>query len=159
MEFAVAIAGFSGITMAIQSRERAQNELITFRNKNLITFSLSAAFASALPQVTSHLGAAGTGIWVWSSSFLSLLCAFCVAFPYAARRTLPVEQRIQLSRVVWYGAIGGTTFVLLFQWVNALGYLGEPAVAPLYIGILWMILVAAVMYFRMLFSSSHTSAA
>ena len=56
MEFAVAIAGFSGITMAVQARNTALSEVQSFRNTNLINFSLSAAFGSVIPQACAHLG-------------------------------------------------------------------------------------------------------
>ncbi|MFT5696882.1 MAG: hypothetical protein ACI9QQ_002864 [Myxococcota bacterium] len=43
MEFSVAIAGFSGVTIAGQARSDAVNELQSFRNTMLIAFSLFAA--------------------------------------------------------------------------------------------------------------------
>lgn len=49
MKFAVAIAGFSGISIAIQSRDGKIDGIREFRNRNLITWSLCAAFGSTLP--------------------------------------------------------------------------------------------------------------
>lgn len=54
MEFAVAIAGFSGIKMAVQARNAVVNEVQSFRNTNLIAFSLSAAFGSVIGMHASR---------------------------------------------------------------------------------------------------------
>lgn len=143
--------------MAIQSREGSFDGLASFRNKNLITFSLSAAFASTFPQTSSHLGADGSDVWVWSSLLLALLCTLLLAFPYLARGKLPAEQRAQLSRVIWVLSVGGTALVVAFQLANAAGNLGEPSAAPVYIGIVWMIFVAALMFARLLFGPRRPS--
>jgi hypothetical protein len=50
-EFSVAIAGFSGIAIAIGARGRSISSLTQFRNRNLLTFSIGAAFGSVLPPL------------------------------------------------------------------------------------------------------------
>ena len=150
MEFAVAIAGFSGITMAVQARNAVVNELQSFRNTMLIAFSLSAAFASAIPQACAHLGATGSQIWFWSSASFSLVCVAMIIAPFLAQSSISPESRSQLSRTIWFVSLGGMFFVLLAQIVNAAAIFGVPGPAPLYLGILWMIALAALMYARML---------
>jgi hypothetical protein len=63
MESAVAIAGFSGISIAIQSRDARADALREFRNRNLITWSLCAAFGSTLPAGVVYLDAEGPQVW------------------------------------------------------------------------------------------------
>jgi hypothetical protein len=157
MEFAVAIAGFSGITMAIQFRSGTIDEIASFRNKNLIAFSLSAAFGSTFPRAIAHLGADGSEIWAWSSTLFSIVCGLLVFLAYAGRGKMPVEDRSRLSRATWRFVIGGTTVAFAFQLANAAAYLGQPGPAPLYIGIIWLIIVAATMYYRLLFDMSRAS--
>jgi len=158
MEFAVAIAGFSGITMAVQARNAVVHEVQSFRNTMLIAFALSAAFSSAIPTACAHLGATGSQIWFWSSVSFALVCGALVVAPFAVRSSLSSESRRQLSRMIWIVSVVGTLLVLISQLVNAAGILGEAGSAPLYLGILWLILMAALMYARMLIGLRHSSA-
>jgi hypothetical protein len=157
MEFAVAIAGFSGITMAVQARSVAINEAQSFRNANLIAFSLCAAFASTIPQACVHLGATGSQVWSWSSLAFSILCSLLLTLPFALRNWMSPESRSQLSRIIWVASIGGTSLVLLSQVANALGLFGDPGSAAPYLGIVWLIFLAALMYARMLFGLRNSS--
>lgn len=159
MEFAVAIAGFSGITMAVQARNAVVGELQSFRNTNLIAFSLCAAFGSAIPQAFAHLGATGSQLWSWSSVSFSFLCGVLLILPFSARSSMSTESRGQLSKTIWLVSVGGTFFVLFSQIVNAAGTFWEPGPASLYLGIVWLIFLAALMYARMLVGLRHSSAA
>ncbi len=151
MEFAVAIAGFSGISIAIQSRDGESNPIREFRNRNLITWSLCAAFGSTLPEGVVYLGAEGPEVWSWSSYLYALFLVFVLTIPYSGRSKLIPEDRVRLSPVVWILGVGGTTLVALAQIVNGLGWLHSPTAAPLYWGVLWMILIGSMQFYRNLF--------
>ena len=157
MEFAVAIAGFSGITMAVQARNAVVNELQAFRNTNLISFSLFAAFGSAIPQACAHLGATGSQLWSWSSTSFSFVCGALLIIPFALRSSLSPETRGQLSKTIWFLSIGGMFVVLISQILNVAGAFREPGPAPVYLGIVWLIFLAALMYARMLIGLRHSS--
>ena len=129
MEFAVALAGFSGITMALQTRNAVVHEAQTFRNTMLIAFALSAAFSSAIPWACAHLGATGSQIWFWSSVLFTPVCGALVAAPFSVRSSLSSESRSQLSRTIWIVSLGGMFLVVISQLVNAAGILGEPGPA------------------------------
>jgi hypothetical protein len=151
MEFAVAIAGFSGITIAIQSRDAGADAIREFRNRNLITWALCGAFGSTLPQGVVHLGADGAQIWAWSSFIYALFLALVLYVPFVGRSKLTLEERSRLSGAIWLLGIGGTGLVALVLLANASGWFGEPNSAPLYWGVLWMILFAAMQFYRNLF--------
>lgn len=159
MEFAVAIAGFSGITMAIQARNAALSELQSFRNAMLLAFSLFAAFASAIPQACAHLGATGSQVWSWSSACFSVVCGAMMVLPFVARNAMSPENRSQLSKTIWFVSIGGMFLLLISQILNAGAVVGTPGPAPLYFGVVWMIALAALMYARMLVGLRHSPAA
>ena len=149
MEFAVAIAGFSGITMAVQARSADHSEIQVFRNAMLILFSLSAAFTAAIPQVFAHFGASGPEIWTRSSLAYAPICFATLLAPFFARRSIAPENRGQLSPIIWVLTIGGVAVIFVAQIANAFGLLGTPGPAPIYSGILWMIALSALMYARM----------
>ena len=151
MEFAVAIAGFSGISIAIQSRDVKAGGIREFRNRNLIMWSLCAAFGATLPEGVVYLGAEGPQVWSWSSYLYALFLVFVLFFPYSGRSKLTPDERAQLSSAVWVLGVGGTIFVVLAQVVNGLGWFHSPSAAPLYWGVLWMIFFAAMQFYRNLF--------
>ena len=155
MEFAVALAGFSGITMVVQARDAVVNDVQTFRNANLIAFALAAAFGSLIPEACAHLGATESQIWIWSSATFGILCGVLLILPVAARQSMSLESRRALSKTIWIGSVGGTVVVAFLQFMNAAGVLGAPGSAPIYLGIVWMISLAALMYARMLFAVNH----
>ena len=100
-ELAAAIAGFSGITIAIQARAGNPDAIAVFRNKNLISWSLGAAFGSTLPQAVFHVGARGPQIWIWSSFLYSLILSTVIVGPFIARHSLTLEERSRLSPLIW----------------------------------------------------------
>ncbi len=151
MEFAVAIAGFSGISIAIQSRDARAGAIREFRNRNLIMWSLCAAFGSTLPEGVVYLGAEGPQVWSWSSYLYVLLLVFVLSLPYSSRSKLTPDERAQLSPAVWLLNVGGSILVALAQVVNGTGWFHSPSPAPLYWGILWTILFGAVQFYRNLF--------
>jgi Na+/melibiose symporter-like transporter len=151
MEFSVAIAGFSGISIAIQSRDAKADAIREFRNKNLIMWSLCAAFGSTLPEGVVYLGAEGPQVWSWSSYLYALFLFSVLSVPYASRSRLTPDERARLSSLIWVLGVGGTALVAVAQVVNGLGWLHSPSAAPLYWGVLWMILFAAMQFYRNLF--------
>lgn len=149
--FAVAIAGFSGISIAIQSRDAKVDSIREFRNKNLIMWSLCAAFGSSLPEGVVYLGAEGSQVWSWSSYLYALFLVAVLYVPYSGRSKLAPSDRAQLSPAIWVLGVGGTALVALAQVVNGLGWFHHPSAAPLYWGVLWMILFGAMQFYRNLF--------
>ena len=159
MEFAVAIAGFSGISIAIQSRDAQVDTIREFRNRNLITWSLCAAFGSTLPEGVVYLGAEGPQVWTWSSYLYAVLLVLALFVPYSGRTRLTPDERARLSPVIWVLGVGGTALVAVAQVVNGLGWFHSPSAAPLYWGVLWMILFGAMQFYRNLFDPRQSSAA
>ena len=157
-EFAVAIAGFSGITIAIQARGGAPDAIARFRNKNLITWSLCAAFGASFPQAAFHLGARGPGIWAWSSLLYALFLTLVILVPFMSRATLTLAERARLSPVIWVVGIGGTGIIAACLLANAAGWFGEPNSGPLYLAVLWMIFFASLQFYRLLFAPDAIAA-
>ncbi len=151
MEFAVAIAGFSGISIAIQSRDAKADAIRDSRNRNLIIWSLCAAFGSTLPEGVVYLGAEGSQVWSWSSYLYALVLVFAFSVPYSGRSKLKPGERARLSPVIWVIGVGGTALVVVAQVVNGLGWFHSPSAAPLYWGILWLIFFGATQFYRNLF--------
>lgn len=151
-EFAVAIAGFSGLAIAIRGRDEAFGPLARFRQQNLILYGLVGAFGSTLPRATSLLGATDDDVWRISSLLFATICLLMVLVPFSARRHLTADQRAQLSRLIWVLAIGGSLVTVVALVANATGAFGRPGPGPLYLAVLWQIAMAALQFYRLLFA-------
>ncbi len=90
-------------------------------------------------------------MWSWSSYLYAQLLVFVLTVPYSGRSKLTPDERDRLSPLVWVLGVGGTALVALAQVVNGLGWFHSPSAAPLYWGLLWMILFAAMQFYRNLF--------
>lgn len=149
-EMATAIAGFSGIAVALSNRGNVIPPVDRFRTLNLLTWALSAAFASTLPLVAESLSASGSQLWQWSSA------AFCVVLVagglirFHTARRLTSAERAALSPMVWSLTVGGNMVLIVWQLSNVAGWIGPPSPAPILIGLIWLIGVSALIFVRLL---------
>jgi len=148
-EFSVAIAGFSGIAIAIGARDGAVNSLTQFRNRNLLNFSIGAAFGSVLPPLMSHLGRSGESIWICSSGLFAAIAFYLVIAPFIGRAALSPSEREKTSWPIWIVSVVGTSIAGVAQLMNVFGFFGDPGPGPLYSGIVWTLLMATIQFYRL----------
>ena len=149
-EFGVALAGFSGIAIALSRDRGALAPIDRFRTLNLLMWTLGAAFVSTFPLMAVSFGALGPSIWWWSSAGFLAVLAVCTAAPYRLRRTLPASDRVGLSRVLWVLAVGGNALVILVQLSNVLPVFGSATPGPLLAGLVWLLFFGALLFVRLL---------
>jgi hypothetical protein len=149
-EFAIAIAGFSGIVIALRARDGGVDPLVWFRNLCLLTWALGAAFGSLGPGLMASLGLSTEAIWAGSSFVLAILFLILMAVPLIARHRLDDADRARLARYVWVLALGGNGLAAGLLLANALGTLGPPSPGPVYAGIVWQLVFATLLFLRML---------
>lgn len=149
-EFSVAIAGFSGIAIAIGARDGRVSSLTQFRNRNLLSFSIGAAFGSVLPPLMSHLGLSDTSTWRYSSGLFALITVLLVTQPFIARAGLSLSERKATSWLIWIVSIVGTSIAGIAQLLNVVGFFGDPGPGPLYAAIVWTLLMATIQFYRLL---------
>jgi hypothetical protein len=149
-EFAVAIAGFSGIAVAIVHSGGALRPTDRFRTLNLLTWALSAAFSSTFPLVFESLSFSGPSVWRWSSLCFALVLMAGIAVRFSTARSLNPKERETLSPAIWALTIGGNTFLVASQMLNVFAVLGSPSPAPILIGLLWLLAVSAIIFVRLL---------
>lgn len=149
-EFAVAMAGFSGIVIALRARDGGVEPLVWFRNLCLLTWALGAAFGSLGPGLMASLGLPAESAWAGSSAVLALVCVMLMAVPLVARHRLDDADRARLARYVWALALGGNGLAAGLLLANAFGTLGPSGPGPVYGGILWLLAFATLLFVRML---------
>jgi hypothetical protein len=156
-EFSVAIAGFSGIAIAIGARDGAVSSLTQFRNLNLLNFSIGAAFGSVLPPLMSHLGQTGESIWTYSSGLFAAIAFYLVIAPFVGRAALSPSERKMTSWPIWIVSVGGTAIAGVAQILNVFGFFGHPGPGPLYAGIVWTLLMATIQFYRLFSAAPATT--
>ena len=158
-EFAVAVAGFSGIAIAISHQGGALSPLDQFRTLNLLTWALSAAFASTFPLVAESFGFAGPAIWQFTSVGFALILLLGLLERFLTARRIAPSDRTQLSSGVWALTVGGNSVLIVWQFINALGVFGQPSAAPILVGLLFVLAVSALIFVRLLIFRAGSRAA
>ena len=158
-EFSIALAGFSGIVIAIAASDGPVAPLTWFRNLCALAWALAVAFCSVFPELFAVSGIETASVWVRSSGVVGAASLGLMAFALLAARRLTGEERSRLSGLVWILALGGNAAVAAVQLANGAGGLGAPGPAPVAGGLLWLLAFAAFLFVRMLARHPSTPAA
>ena len=158
-EFAVELAGFSGVSIAIANRDGQTEELTRFRNRNLLISSFGAAFGSASVPLADSFGLAGTDLWRVVSVAVLVACVTTLLSPILGARRLASGDRRQLSPVVWYLSAVGSPTAAVAQIVNIGGFAWPPFAGPVFAGVFWMTFLSACQFFLIFAGPKRPSAA
>ena len=125
-EIGVALAGFSGIVVALRQRSvESWSILEVLRLRLMLYASVSALLFALLPFAPHHLGASPAVIWSASSLALAVLFVFALSLPSA--RTRPSRTGLSLRWYVFYSS--GTLIATATLLANAGGLLGARVLA------------------------------
>ena len=146
-EFGAALAGFSGVALAISHRGGELNGPQRFRTACLIAWALAPTFGATFPAVLEGIGLSGEQVWRASSAMFAFVASLVVIVPFRLRRGLNAAERSQLSPVIWFVSVGGNLAIVALLAFNVVG----PALPGiLAIGLLWHLALAALLFTRML---------
>ena len=144
-EFAIVLAGFSGLVIAIGSKDGKSTPLTKHRTFCMLTLSFAAAFGSLVPTLALSFGI--SSIWFFSSYVLSfILLVTIVALYLSTRLLLNHEERKQLR---------GYMYVLI-MWINILlvVLLGLiPTAGLFFVALVWQLIVSAILFARLILQS------
>jgi hypothetical protein len=148
-EFAIVVAGFTGLVHAIGSRDGAANPLVKLRTVTMLLYAFTAAFGSLLPTLGQSLEV--IDIWRFSAFGLTaLLIANMAATLISSRVLLTIEERSQLSSWMWgLAMVGNSVFsiLLLISLFGGLGVIGEGA---FFGALIWQLVLSAVLFTRLI---------
>jgi hypothetical protein len=149
-EFGVAIAGFSGVAVALTHRDGGMSPIDRFRTLNLLVSALGATFASTFPLAAASFGATGSVIWAASSAGFAALLLVNSFLPFVLAASLSPEDRAALSSVIWMLAGGGSAVMVIWQATNAYAVFGPASPGPFVAGLLWQLFTATLLFVRLL---------
>jgi hypothetical protein len=132
-EIAVALAGFSGIVVAVQSRERA-HPWDTYRAAALLITGFAMLVAALLPSAIHSFGLAGPSLWRLSSALCALICLAC-AVPML--RVTPRDfTSSPYYRLITPTIIGAAVVSIVAYSINALALGTMGSFSLFYLGLL-----------------------
>jgi hypothetical protein len=147
-EVAIAIAGFSGIVVALDRSEGPWSELDRVRLSMLLQVSISCVFWSLLPIFLNVAEVVPASIWFWSSAMW--LVYIFVVLGYRLRRQLPnlgqLDEDTSVRPVLAFILFTVTVSIIL-QIANV-GWLMAPW--PYVLAVLEGILVSCLFFVRLL---------
>ena len=144
-EFAIVLAGFSGLVIAIGSNEGRSNPLVKQRTIVMLLLSFSAGFGSLLPTLALSLEV--EDIWSFSSYALFFLLIGTMMGAYLSTTLLLNKEQRQKLRGYMYVLIFGVNTVLVILLVSI------PAASTFLIAIVWQLIVSAILFTRLILQS------
>jgi hypothetical protein len=149
-EFAIVVAGFTGLVFALERTDGPINPLVKFRTVTMLFYSFSAAFGSVLPILVDSFGVAGD-IWRVSSIFLVLvLLANMLATVVASRRILTAEERPQLRGWMWSLVMVGNSLFALWLAGTAMRLIPGQITGAFFGALVWQLVLSAILFSRLL---------
>jgi hypothetical protein len=153
-EFAIAVAGFTGIVFALDSRqtgdrqEGEQTPLVRFRAVTMLFYAFSAAFGSLLPTIVQSFD---TSVEVWEQSsavLIVVLAANMAATVICSRTLLTAEQRLQLKGWMWLLVMLGNSVFAIWLAASLFGVLPIPITAAFVTALTWQLVLSTVLFIR-----------
>tara|TARA_B100000029_G_scaffold99497_1_gene89643 strand:- start:789 stop:1253 length:465 start_codon:yes stop_codon:yes gene_type:complete len=144
-EFAIVLAGFSGLVIAIGSKDGKSSPLTKHRTLCMLSFSFAAAFGSLLPTLALSFGI--SNIWAFSSYGLIFIVVIAIIVVHLSTRLLLNKE--ERKKLAWY-------MYILIYWINAfLVFLMAlaPTAGHFYIALVWQLIVSAILFTRLILQS------
>ena len=144
-EFAIVLAGFSGLVIAIGSKEGKNSPLTKHRTLCMLSFSFAAAFGSLLPGLALSFEIPNT----WAFSSYGLICILLVAVMIVYLSTRLILNEEERKKLAWY-------MYILIYWVNVFLVLLlalMPTAGHFFIALVWQLIVSAILFTRLILQS------
>ncbi len=155
-EIGVALAGFSGIVVALRQRSvESWSVPEVLRLRLMLYASVSALLFALLPFAPHHLGASPAVTWSASSLVLAALFGFVWILP--STRTCPSRTGLSFRWYIFYSS--GTVMATTALLANAGGLLGGPSFGLYLVGLAWLLLYATTLFVRLVLAPFATRGA
>ena len=151
VEFAIALAGFTGVVVVFRRREGRLHPADEIRVFMALLPTLACAFLALLPVGLGMLGLAPARVWLVSGiAFAAAVAAILSAISFRVSR-LPQEVRGVLSRplsVLFYLLVGS---MALTNLLSATVVIGLPPAGSYFFALLTLLVVGATVFARIVF--------
>jgi hypothetical protein len=149
-EFAIVVAGFTGLVFALEQTDGPINPFVKFRTVTMLFYAFSAAFGSVLPTIVDSFRLADDIWFAASICLIPILLANMLATVVASRRILTNEERPQLKGWMWSLVMVGNSIFALWLAGNALGLMPGQITGAFFSALLWQLVLSAILFTRLL---------
>ena len=148
-EFAIVVAGFTGLVLALGSQKGKTNPLVKLRTVTMLFYAFTAAFGSLLPTLWLSFGV--EAVWHYSSYVLVVLLLANMAATYVSSRILLTSQeREHLATWMWLLVMVGNSLFAILLVVALVGLFGF-AVEGAFIGaLIWQLVLSSILFTRLI---------
>ncbi len=138
-EIAIALAGFSGVVMALKARQSLGDRKVDYaRLRELLITSLVVVFFAFLPSMAA--GVLGDSPWVWRGPQL----LFGIVHVGAMALFMVTAGSEVTSASLWeLATVPLALLVIVLQFATALGFFSDYLAASYLLALLWFLLIAA----------------
>jgi hypothetical protein len=157
-EISIALAGFSGLVVALRKRKNPLSAVEKYRMQVLLALAFGAMFLSFLPELLMNFGIDTTKLWPCSSSVVILYSGVFVYWWVSASRKI---ARVAPEIFSWYAfarMIAGHVIVVLLLVAVIAFPLDVSGAAAYVVALIWYLVHAAQQFTRMLFVQRSGSA-
>ena len=148
-EFAIVVAGFTGLVLALGSRDKATSQLVKFRTVTMLFYAFTAAFGSLLPLLWQSF--AVDAIWRYSGLVLVvLLGANMVATFVSSRLLLTAEERQKLATWMWLLVMIGSAFFTIVLLCSIFGLVSLSAEGAFISALIWQLILSSILFTRLI---------
>ncbi len=140
-EISLGLAGFTGIIMALYSRDESWSQLVAVRALFLLMAGFGALLLSLLPFALHFLGLAESAIWRASSVAMLILGFGYIIVWRRFGSHLAWSEIPHNDAMMWFTRIGSTINIVLQSanvWFAQLGLF--------FIGLLWLLTIGCVQF-------------
>ncbi len=149
-EFAIVVAGFTGLVFALTQSDGPIDPVIRFRTVTMLFYAFTAAFGSLLPTLIQSFGTAGD-VWLVSSLCLvPILIANMAATLIASRVILTPDQRQQLKGWMWSLVMVGNSIFAIWLVGAVTGFVPGEVTGAFFAALIWQLVLSTILFVRML---------
>ena len=146
-EFAIVVAGFTGLVLAIGARDGETDPFVKLRTVTMLFYAFTAAFGSLLPTFFTSLEV--QSVWAFSAAFLIVLLVANMAATFiGARVLLTADQRPQLAGWMWSLVIGGNSIFSILLLGSLLSFVPLPVTGTFFGALIWQLVLSTILFTR-----------
>ena len=147
-EFAIVVAGFTGLVLAIGARDGSPNPLVKFRTVTMMFYAFTAAFGSLLPTLGYSLGFQP---WSFGAFWLVLLLISNMAATVIASKVLlTTDERGELAAWMWALVIGGNSTFSIFLVSSLLFAYPISVTGAFFVSLVWQLILSTILFTRII---------
>jgi len=148
-EFAIVVAGFTGLIFALAPKKGGISPVVKLRAITMLFYSFSAAFGSLAPTIMNAYGV--NDIWRSSSYFLVVILIGNMAATFLSSRILlNPSQRLELKFWVWFLVMAGNSLFVILLLGSLFSIIALPITGIFMTALVWQLILSSILFTRLL---------